>query len=58
MSLPQKGAELKEEASEKFDQAKDKANELVSDAKKKGEGKENYFRKKFHFQFYFSIFRI
>jgi F0F1-type ATP synthase membrane subunit b/b' len=39
MLLHQKGAELKEQASEKVDQAKDKANELASDAKKKGEGK-------------------
>lgn len=35
------GAELKEQASEKVDQAKDKANEVASDAKKKGEGKSN-----------------
>jgi len=39
MSLLQKGAEWKEQASEKVDQAKGKANELASDAKKKGEGK-------------------
>jgi hypothetical protein len=31
--------ELKDQASQKVDQAKDKANELASDAKKKGEGK-------------------
>jgi F0F1-type ATP synthase membrane subunit b/b' len=58
MPLPQKGAELKEQASEKVDQAKDKANELASDAKQKGAGKENYFQKKnFISDFIFSIFR-
>jgi F0F1-type ATP synthase membrane subunit b/b' len=41
MPLPRRiGAELKEQASEKVDQAKDKANELASDAKKKGEGRK------------------
>jgi vacuolar-type H+-ATPase subunit H len=39
MPLSRKGAEWETEASEKVDQAKDKANELASDAKKKGEGK-------------------
>jgi hypothetical protein len=39
MSSRRIGAELKDQASEKVDQAKDKANELASDAKKKGEGK-------------------
>lgn len=38
MPLPQTGAELKAQASDKVDQAKDKANEVASDAKKKGEG--------------------
>ena len=33
------GAELKDQAEKKVDQAKDKANELANDAKKKGEGK-------------------
>ena len=45
MSWPRKGAELKKQASEKVDQAKDKANELASDAKKKGEGKDYSSRK-------------
>jgi F0F1-type ATP synthase membrane subunit b/b' len=39
MPLSRKGAELKAQASEKVDQAKDKANELANDAKKKGEGR-------------------
>ena len=34
--------ELKDQASQKVDQAKDKANEVASDAKKKGEGKNSF----------------
>ena len=41
MLLRRIGAELQEQASEKVDQAKDKANEVASDVKKKGEGKKN-----------------
>jgi hypothetical protein len=40
MLLSRKGAELKAEASEKVDQAKDKGNELANDAQKKGEGRK------------------
>jgi F0F1-type ATP synthase membrane subunit b/b' len=39
MPLSRKGAELEAEASEKVDQAKDKANELAADAKQKCQGK-------------------
>ena len=42
MPLRRIGAELKEQASEKVDQAKDKANEVASDAKKKGEGMNSF----------------
>ncbi len=38
MPIRRIGAELTEQASEKVDETKDKANELASDAKKKGEG--------------------
>ena len=38
------GAELKDQAEKKVDQAKDKANELANDAKKKGEGKTREHR--------------
>lgn len=43
MPLRRIGAELKDQASEKVDQAKDKANELAADAKKKGEGKQSSY---------------
>ena len=39
MLLYRTGAQLKDQAAEKVDQAKDKANELASDAQKKGQGK-------------------
>ena len=41
MSFSQLGAELKNQASQKVDQAKDKANDLATDAKQKGQGNEN-----------------
>ena len=34
--------EVKDQASQKVDQAKDKANEVASDAKKKGEGEDSF----------------
>ena len=55
MSLSRTGAELKEEASEKVDQAKSKANELAADAKKKGEGIEENNHRYHNFFFLFLI---
>ena len=43
--------EVKDKASEKVDQGKDKANEVATDAKKKGEGNRSWFKKNI-----FSIF--
>lgn len=53
MSILQLGAELKNQAADKLDEAKGKANELAADAKQKGQGKENSFsrRKTFFFLF-------
>jgi len=39
MPMRRIGAEFMEQASEKVDETKDKANELASDAKKEGEGR-------------------
>jgi hypothetical protein len=55
MLLRGKGAELLEQVSGKVDEAKDKANDLASDAKKKGEGRK-FLIYQIHFYFIF-LFR-
>jgi hypothetical protein len=58
MPLSRKGAEWEAQASEKVDQAKDKANELANDAKKKGEGRKLLIdrkQRKFYFIFVFRM---
>ena len=49
--------EVKDQASQKVDQAKDKANEVASDAKKKGEG-ENSFEFLFNWSQFFSWLEV
>lgn len=42
---------MKNQASDKLDEAKGKANELAADAKQKGQGKENSFSRRKTFSF-------